>query len=308
MSESGNPQGHNAGPPDTSQTGDRAQDVSSSSVEDKEGDFWVATPSPGEYAGPLSGDVIGSRQKQSMAGTGDDTGHAKLGRSKTVPSRRRDQSLWLWPVGVLLLMVLASTIWGSLGVFITAVITICTLTLFIGDTVLGSVVRVCIAAAAALLAAGALIGHAENYALFSTRQARPAVTAGEAKPGNQVINLEGQRVTLAELKGRNLHGALLAGADLSGLDLYGMNLNGIIAPGASFRRAILDRASLIDANLRGADLSGSCLHGAILTGAQLEGANATHADVTNSKVDPAATRMAAVWPSIKTGTFAANCG
>ena len=243
-----------------------------------------------------------------MTDTAEDTGYAKRGRPKSVPPRRRDQLLWLWPVGVLLLLVLASNIWGSLGVFITAAIAIGTLALFVADTVLGSVLRVCIAAAAVLLAAGALIGHAENCALFSTKQPRPAVTAGKAKASNQVINLDGKRVTLAELKGRNLHGALLAGADLSGLDLYGMSLNGIIAPGASFRRAILDRASLIDANLRGADLSGSCLYGAILTGAQLEGVNAAHADVTNARVDPTAARMAAVWPSMKTGTFTANCG
>lgn len=243
-----------------------------------------------------------------MTGTADDTGFAKPGRPRSAPLRRRDQLLWLWPVGVLLLMVLASYLWGSLGVFITATIAIGTLALFVGDTVLGNVLRVCIAVAAVLLAAGALIGHSKNYSFFSTRQPRTAVAGSKVNTSNQLINLEGKRVTLAELKGRNLHGALLAGADLSGLDLYGMNLSGIIAPGASFRRTILDHASLIDADLRGADLSGSCLHGAILTGAQLGGANAAHADVTNVKVDAGATRLAAVWPSTKTGTFAATCG
>jgi Pentapeptide repeats (8 copies) len=314
MPESVDPSEYDAGPTETGQAGDRAQDVSSSSVGDQGGYPWIPPPGPEEYAGPvehpepLRGDVASGRRRPSMIDTADDTGQAKPGRPRSAPPRRRDQLLWLWPVGVLLLMVLASYLWGSLGVFITATIAIGTLALFVGDTVLGNVLRVCIAAAAVLLAAGALIGYSKNYSLFSTKQPRTAVAADKLNKNNQVINLEGKRVTLAELKGRNLHGALLAGADLSGLDLHGMNLNGIIAPGASFRRAILDRASLIDADLRGTDLSRSCLHGAILTGAQLEGANAAHADVTNVKVDTTATRQAAVWPSTKTGTFAANCG
>jgi hypothetical protein len=307
-----------AAPPGTGRTEGQARDISSTSAnegqEAREEDWVVPAPRPEEYAGPLGspgslrGDYLVGHQGRSAASTLGDTARAKHDKPKSLSARKRDQFLWLWPVVVLLLMVLASIIWGALGTFITAAIAVGTLALFIGDIVLGTVIRVFVAAIAVLLAAGALIAHEENYSFFSSKPSQVTAATSKTKTGGHVIDLRGKRVTLAELKGRNLHGALLAGADLSGLDLYGMNLNGIVAPGASFRRAILDRASLIGANLRGADLSEACLHGTILTGAQLEGVDAAHADVTNAKVEPAVTRKAATWPRRNNGTVVANCG
>jgi hypothetical protein len=264
-------------------------------------DVWVKTdldqfPGPVDRLEPARGGVA----------TPDAVMSREDGNLVSVPPRRRDQLLWLWPVGVLLLMVLAGRVWGPIGTLVTAATAIGTLALFIGDVVFGLAVRVCIASLAVLLVAAALIGHKQSW--IPIRSSRLAAAAPHPSASEGVINLSGKRVTLSDLKGKNLKGALMAGADLSGLDLYGMNLNGIVAPGASFQHAILDRASLIGADLRGANLSDSCMHGAVLEGAQLAGANAAHADVTNVAVSPAAIKSAAVWPRTRRGAVVGRCG
>lgn len=269
---------------------------------------WVKTdlgqfPGPVDFPELAQGEVAGPASVTFPAS--DAVTSSEESELVSVPPRRRDQLLWLWPIGVLLLMVLAGRVWGPIGTLVAAATAIGTLALFIGDVVFGLALRVCIASLAVLVVAAALIGH--NHAWFSIPSSRLAAAAPQSRVSGRVVNLSGERVTLADLKGKNLQGALLAGADLSGLDLYGMNLNGIVAPGASFRHAILDRASLIGANLRGADLSDSCMHGAVLTGAKLAGANAAHADVTNVTVSPAAITSAAVWPRTRRGAAVARC-
>ena len=273
---------------------------------------WLGLPSepaepPSDHPASQAAPTQSMGQEESPALVTRSQEPRKASKAKSGGTRWRDQWLWMWPVGTLLIMVWASSIWGSLGTFISAAIAISTIALFVGDIALGTKLRIAIAVAAALATAAALVAHDRNVTFFSAKP-RTNNAVGATQPNKKVLDLRGKKVTLTDLKGKNLHGALLAGATLDGLDLYGMDLTGIVAPGASFRQAILDRARLSSADLRGTDLSRACLHGADLTNADLNGVNAAGADVTDVRLDPAATRRAAVWPSSKGGRATATCG
>jgi hypothetical protein len=228
-----------------------------------------------------------------------------LPRSK---ARWRDRLMWLWPVVTLVVMAEASNLLGLVGTVITAAVTVTTLTLFVGEGVLGRRLQLAIAIVATLAVAAVLALHVQKVGPFAPAVAGTSSAATEAPVSPQILDLRGQRVTLAELKGKNLQGALLAGANLDGLDLYGMNLARIIAPGASFRRAILDRAILTGANLAGADFTGACLHSANLTGAKLAGVDAAGADVTGAQVSRSAVRSASIWPRSSRRSAVTTCG
>jgi len=106
--------------------------------------------------------------------------------------------------------------------------------------------------------------------------------------GAVILEIEGDNLIDADLRGADLRGADLRGAhlidadlidaDLRGAhlidaDLRGANLYGAHLRGANLRGANLYGAHLIDANLYGADLRGADLIDADLRGADLRGAH-----------------------------------
>ena len=74
-----------------------------------------------------------------------------------------------------------------------------------------------------------------------------------------ILEIDGDDLYEANLRGANLYGAYLRGADLRGANLYGANLYG-----ADLRGANLCGANLYGANLRGADLCGADLYNTVL--------------------------------------------
>ncbi|GLX03744.1 pentapeptide repeat-containing protein [Microbispora sp. NBRC 16548] len=218
--------------------------------------------------------------------------------------RARDKFLWMWPVVALAIMAGVGMLWGSLGTFISGVIVIAVLVLFVGDEVLEAGHRLAVTVLAVLLVVIAWLGHQLGVPFFSTRDVKVNGTESFSA-GSAPADFRGRKLSADDLKGVNLHGALLSGATLDGLDLHGMDLSGVKGQGASFRRAILDRARLDEADLRGADLREACLYGAVLRRADLRGVDATGADTTDVVADAKAVKQAAAWPAEGTGR---NCG
>ncbi|GAA4062613.1 pentapeptide repeat-containing protein [Nonomuraea soli] len=218
--------------------------------------------------------------------------------------RGRDRWLWLWPLLTLGVMVGVGMLWGSLGTFLSGVIVVAALILFVGDEVLQTAHRLAVTILAVVLVVIGWMGYQRGVPFFSTE----TLKAGGASPSESApspVDLRGRKLTADDLKGVNLRGADLAGAVLDGLDLHGVDLSGVNAQGASFRRSMLDRAQLNDADLRGADLREACLYGAQLRRADLRGVDATGADTTDVVADTETLERAASWPDEGT---AGRCG
>ncbi|MFB4293495.1 pentapeptide repeat-containing protein [Nonomuraea sp. ATR24] len=218
--------------------------------------------------------------------------------------RARDRWLWVWPLVTLVIMVAVGMLWGSLGTFLSGVVVVAVLVLYVGDEVLQPGHRLAVTGLAVVLIALAWLGYQRGVPFFSPVSTGPGVTA-DSTAGSSPPDLRGRTLTAGDLEGVNLRGAQLAGAVLDGLDLHGVDLSGARAPGASFRGANLDRARLNDADLRGADLREACLYGAELRRVDLRGADATNADVTDVVADESQLKRAASWPREGTGR---RCG
>lgn len=199
--------------------------------------------------------------------------------------RRRDQLLWLWPVGAVAVMAVAGHLLGAFGVLLSAIVVAATLVLLIGDEAVSLRSRIWITALAVVLAAGIVTGR---YGGLDILAPQPV----PAKP----LDLRGKLVDADDIRGRSLRDAELAGAVLDGLDLRGHDLTGAKARGASFRRAVLDDVPLVRADLHGADFTDACLAKADLTGAQLGGVIASGADVGDVVVEQDRIKTAASWP------------
>jgi hypothetical protein len=221
------------------------------------------------------------------------TATPESGRPAVAQPRRRDQLLWLWPALSLLVVAMAGEIWGTYGSLLAGLLAMSTLVLLLGNEVVHgwSWLAVAIAATAAITAV--VVAHRAGVAVLAGRKAAAAQTAASQR---QPVDLRGQRVTVADIQGRDLRGALLAGAVLDGLDLTRVRLNGADARGASFRDANLEWADLRGADLSGSDLRRACLSHVDLSGARLYGANAREADVSSVSVAKGAAARAAVWP------------
>ncbi|MFI6476995.1 pentapeptide repeat-containing protein [Nonomuraea sp. NPDC050663] len=218
--------------------------------------------------------------------------------------RGRDRWLWVWPLVTLGVMVGVGMLWGSLGTFLSGVIVVAALILFVGDEVLQPGHRLAVTIVAVVLVVTGWLGYQRGLPFFSTETLKPG-SAAPAESASSAVDLRGRKLTADDLKGVDLRGADLAGAVLDGLDLHGVDLSGVNAQGASFRRSMLDRARLDDADLRGADLREACLYGAQLRRADLRGVDATGADTTDVVADAETLERAASWPAEGT---AGRCG
>ncbi|MFP4245338.1 MAG: pentapeptide repeat-containing protein [Ectothiorhodospira sp.] len=99
-------------------------------------------------------------------------------------------------------------------------------------------------------------------------------------------DLTGALLSNTDLVGARLEQARLSGADLSYADLQGGDLAGADLGGARLVGAVLRDADLSGARLIGADLSYADLRGADLTGADLHGARLGHALWTDGSTCP----------------------
>ena len=109
---------------------------------------------------------------------------------------------------------------------------------------------------------------------------------------NDVWNLRGVDLSVA-----NLSGFILYNADLSGADLSGATLSN-----ADLRRANLSRADLSGADLSGADLSGADLSGAIMNWVNLSRADLSGADLSGADLSGPDLSGAIMW-AILTGSY-----
>ncbi|PRY40534.1 pentapeptide repeat protein [Umezawaea tangerina] len=199
--------------------------------------------------------------------------------------RRRDQFLWLWPIGAVAVMAAAGHFFGAFGALLSAVVVVATLVLLIGDITISLRTRIWVLALAVLVAASVVVGRYAGVAIL-------AAPADAFEP----LDLRGQIVDADAIRGRDLQNAQLAGAVLDDLDLRGLNLAGVKAQGASFRRAVLDEVQFTGADLRGADFTDACLERSDLSGAQLGGMIARGADVTNVVTDKELIANVVSWP------------
>lgn len=264
----------------------------------------TGTPGPVRPPDAFGPDVLPATESTHMPtpayGTSDDPLYARPAPTRDANNadpgpRRRDRWLWLWPALAVASMAVAGATFGPLGTLLTAVVTVATLVIYVGEEVLSTRLRLGVAVAALVVAAAIVLGDTHGAKLFSSAHRSPATRPQGATMGR--LDLRGRHVTARDIAGRDLRGALLSGAVLDGLDLRGRDLRDVNARPASFRHAILEHARLTNANLRGADLQHACMYRADLTGASLDGADATGADATAALIGPAAAANAAVWPA-----------
>lgn len=107
-------------------------------------------------------------------------------------------------------------------------------------------------------------------------------------------DLRGYKLSVSELDGADLRGAMLDGMNLKGLSLNGTDLTGAFARGASFDDSKMngikltfghfEGATFRSSELNGADLQAASLSGANFKGAKLFGANFTRADLAGAKL------------------------
>jgi Pentapeptide repeats (8 copies) len=196
-------------------------------------------------------------------------------------------SLWPWPALAIVVISVAGSLFSWPGAVLGVGVTVATLLLVAGYTLLDlkKLKRLAVSAGVALVVSLAVILVLlwQVRAVGFGRGSSPGHTSGSA-------DLAGRTVTQLMLKGLNLRGAMLSGTKLDHLSLTHKSLNGAVAPGSSFIGSDLQKVPMRGAELPGANFSGACLRYADLAGAELNGAIITGADVTGVDLPPSVLR------------------
>jgi hypothetical protein len=206
------------------------------------------------------------------------------------PGPRWWSSAWLWPAVAIGLSSVTGTLFGSIGVILTA--EALAALIITGVTLLLSRDRwQTFGLAVALLAS--LLLFISSISRHESRQGNtPFPTSIMAQSSAQPVDWQHRRISQGTADEADFRGADLDDANLNGLQLSHKNFDGVQADGASFQGSQLEYASL-----RGASLRGACLQGADLTGADLTGADLTGADVAGVTVSRQARQSALAWPA-----------
>jgi len=212
---------------------------------------------------------------------------ARSTRAETAaPPRRRDQSLWIWPVVALAVIALAGQLRDATAALLSAVVLVATLVLFIGDT-LHLWFRLAVLGVSIVLVATLVTSQVSGF----DRLFRPHV----GDDGR--MDLRGQQISADQVSNLDFQRARLSGAVLDNLSLVSKDFTKVIANGTSFRGADLTNTTWLGADLRGADFRGACLVEADFTGARLDGIDATGAD-TSGVILPPQAMTNSLWPAV----------
>lgn len=199
--------------------------------------------------------------------------------------------LWMWPAAAIILVALASALFGAYAALLVAGETIGVLLFVAAIRLYGE--RHWLAAGLAVIAASTIVLaglqqlHPTRLLANLSESQRRATASLVGGP----VDLHGQTINAKKASETEFAGANLTDSNLSGLDLRGKDFDGADAAGASFQGSNLDGA-----NFRGADLRGACLRGARLQGADLSGADMTGADVSGASISTRTMRTAIRWP------------